>query len=201
VHYGARLCTFAQNSHQMWPVETRRVIGTQQQQHTRLRHTALPPSAAFSGAHVTPAAVHAGPLSERRLQLAAPEQRESREARARRAGGAETRRRSDQEEEPESCEQEQRESGEQERESRRGDVTVCVLLLKGKMAEAAAVPPHRFFCHCCKGEVSPKLPVRRPPAVCGTVSFLIPRVSLVDTPVLEEIQRPYRLLAGRLVAS
>ncbi|XP_028836696.1 E3 ubiquitin-protein ligase RNF115 [Denticeps clupeoides] len=26
------------------------------------------------------------------------------------------------------------------------------------MAEAAAVPPHRFFCHCCKGEVSPKLP-------------------------------------------
>ncbi|XP_074119394.1 E3 ubiquitin-protein ligase RNF115 [Sminthopsis crassicaudata] len=35
-----------------------------------------------------------------------------------------------------------------------------------KMAEAsaagagagAAVPPHRFFCHCCKGEVSPKLP-------------------------------------------
>ncbi|XP_044528493.1 E3 ubiquitin-protein ligase RNF115 isoform X2 [Gracilinanus agilis] len=22
----------------------------------------------------------------------------------------------------------------------------------------AAVPPHRFFCHCCKGEVSPKLP-------------------------------------------
>lgn len=29
----------------------------------------------------------------------------------------------------------------------------------GKMAEAAAVPPHRFFCHCCKGEVNPKLPV------------------------------------------
>lgn len=28
-----------------------------------------------------------------------------------------------------------------------------------KMAEAAAVPPHRFFCHCCKGEVNPKLPV------------------------------------------
>lgn len=33
-------------------------------------------------------------------------------------------------------------------------------LLSGKMAEAAAVPPHRFFCHCCKGEVNPKLPVR-----------------------------------------
>lgn len=30
------------------------------------------------------------------------------------------------------------------------------------MAEAAAVPPHRFFCHCCKGEVSPKLPVSVP---------------------------------------
>ncbi|KAJ8378610.1 hypothetical protein AAFF_G00238220 [Aldrovandia affinis] len=27
-----------------------------------------------------------------------------------------------------------------------------------KMAEAAAVPQHRFFCHCCKGEVNPKLP-------------------------------------------
>ncbi|XP_056619477.1 E3 ubiquitin-protein ligase RNF115 [Triplophysa dalaica] len=26
------------------------------------------------------------------------------------------------------------------------------------MAEAAAIPPHRFFCHCCRGEVSPKLP-------------------------------------------
>lgn len=28
------------------------------------------------------------------------------------------------------------------------------------MAEAAAaVPQHRFFCHSCKGEISPKLPV------------------------------------------
>nr|XP_008123816.1 PREDICTED: E3 ubiquitin-protein ligase RNF115-like [Anolis carolinensis] len=29
-----------------------------------------------------------------------------------------------------------------------------------KMAEAsaAALAPHRFFCHSCKGEVSPKLP-------------------------------------------
>ncbi|KAK1151583.1 E3 ubiquitin-protein ligase RNF115-like [Acipenser oxyrinchus oxyrinchus] len=26
------------------------------------------------------------------------------------------------------------------------------------MAEAAAVSQHRFFCHCCKGEVTPKLP-------------------------------------------
>lgn len=48
-----------------------------------------------------------------------------------------------------------------------------------KMAEAAAVPPHRFFCHCCKGEVNPKLPVSRTllPAsvwvipVCGTWSW------------------------------
>lgn len=31
--------------------------------------------------------------------------------------------------------------------------------LTENMAEAAAVPPHRFFCHCCKGEVNPKLPV------------------------------------------
>lgn len=38
-------------------------------------------------------------------------------------------------------------------------VSVCAAL--GKMAEAAAVPPHRFFCHCCKGEVNPKLPVRQ----------------------------------------
>lgn len=30
------------------------------------------------------------------------------------------------------------------------------------MAEAAAVPQHRFFCHCCKGEVNPKLPVSSP---------------------------------------
>lgn len=29
-----------------------------------------------------------------------------------------------------------------------------------KMAEAAtAVPQHRFYCHCCKGEIDPKLPV------------------------------------------
>ncbi|XP_051520085.1 E3 ubiquitin-protein ligase RNF115-like [Myxocyprinus asiaticus] len=26
------------------------------------------------------------------------------------------------------------------------------------MAEAAAAPGHRFFCHCCKGETEPKLP-------------------------------------------
>uniref|UniRef100_A0A803TW38 RING-type E3 ubiquitin transferase n=1 Tax=Anolis carolinensis TaxID=28377 RepID=A0A803TW38_ANOCA len=25
-------------------------------------------------------------------------------------------------------------------------------------ASAAALAPHRFFCHSCKGEVSPKLP-------------------------------------------
>uniref|UniRef100_A0A8C4Z3N0 RING-type E3 ubiquitin transferase n=1 Tax=Gadus morhua TaxID=8049 RepID=A0A8C4Z3N0_GADMO len=27
------------------------------------------------------------------------------------------------------------------------------------MAEAAATPQHRFFCHCCKSETEPKLPV------------------------------------------
>lgn len=43
----------------------------------------------------------------------------------------------------------------------RGGPTSVFVLLRGKMAEAAAVPPHRFFCHCCKGEVNPKLPVRR----------------------------------------
>ncbi|XP_012684363.1 E3 ubiquitin-protein ligase RNF115 [Clupea harengus] len=26
------------------------------------------------------------------------------------------------------------------------------------MAEAAMVPQHRFYCHCCKGEIDPKLP-------------------------------------------
>ncbi|KAL0962564.1 hypothetical protein UPYG_G00341760 [Umbra pygmaea] len=26
------------------------------------------------------------------------------------------------------------------------------------MAEAAAAPQHHFFCHCCKGEIDPKLP-------------------------------------------
>lgn len=28
-----------------------------------------------------------------------------------------------------------------------------------KMAEAAAAPRHRYFCHCCKDEIDPKLPV------------------------------------------
>ncbi|KAL2307056.1 hypothetical protein Nmel_005010, partial [Mimus melanotis] len=38
-----------------------------------------------------------------------------------------------------------------------GGVTAATAV--GKMAEAAAaVPQHRFFCHSCKGEVSPKLP-------------------------------------------
>uniref|UniRef100_A0A3Q2Q079 Ring finger protein 115a n=1 Tax=Fundulus heteroclitus TaxID=8078 RepID=A0A3Q2Q079_FUNHE len=35
-----------------------------------------------------------------------------------------------------------------------------------EMAEAAAVPPHRFFCHCCKGEVNPKLPCCMECPVC-----------------------------------
>lgn len=27
------------------------------------------------------------------------------------------------------------------------------------MAESAAAPRHRYFCHCCKREIDPKLPV------------------------------------------
>lgn len=30
-----------------------------------------------------------------------------------------------------------------------------------KMAEAAETPQHRFFCHCCKSETNPTLPVSR----------------------------------------
>lgn len=45
-----------------------------------------------------------------------------------------------------------------------------------KMAEAAVTPQHRFFCHCCKRETKPKLPVShfRDPlesAVCRTSLF------------------------------
>lgn len=52
-----------------------------------------------------------------------------------------------------------------------GPTSVFVL----KMAEAAAVPPHRFFCHCCKGEVNPKLPVR-----LDVLSVFYPSHSLVQ---------------------
>ena len=48
------------------------------------------------------------------------------------------------------------------------DLRHC-LCCSGKMAEAAAVPPHRFFCHCCKGEVNPKLPVS--PTIFACVSI------------------------------
>ena len=39
----------------------------------------------------------------------------------------------------------------------RCDVRRCALTVK--MAEAAEAPQHRFFCHCCKCETNPKLPV------------------------------------------
>ncbi|XP_076826952.1 E3 ubiquitin-protein ligase RNF115 [Brachyhypopomus gauderio] len=58
------------------------------------------------------------------------------------------------------------------------DVTVRAVL--GKMAEAAAVPPHRFFCHCCKGEVSPKLP-----------EYICPRC---DSGFIEEVTEDSSLL-------
>ncbi|KAL7875278.1 hypothetical protein SRHO_G00062480 [Serrasalmus rhombeus] len=55
-----------------------------------------------------------------------------------------------------------------------------VFPLHGKMAEAAAVPPHRFFCHCCKGEVSPKLP-----------EYICPRC---DSGFIEEVTEDSSLL-------
>ncbi|XP_054477022.1 E3 ubiquitin-protein ligase RNF115 isoform X2 [Anoplopoma fimbria] len=50
------------------------------------------------------------------------------------------------------------------------------------MAEAAAVPPHRFFCHCCKGEVNPKLP-----------EYICPRC---DSGFIEEVTEDSSLLEG-----
>ncbi|TNM93145.1 hypothetical protein fugu_018547 [Takifugu bimaculatus] len=41
----------------------------------------------------------------------------------------------------------------------RTDVRRCAALrFTVKMAEAAETPQHRFFCYCCKGETTPKLP-------------------------------------------
>ncbi|KAM6994611.1 E3 ubiquitin-protein ligase RNF115 [Tautogolabrus adspersus] len=62
----------------------------------------------------------------------------------------------------------------------RTDVSVCAAL--GKMAEAAAVPPHRFFCHCCKGEVNPKLP-----------EYICPRC---ESGFIEEVTEDSSLLEG-----
>ncbi|KAK9513850.1 hypothetical protein VZT92_027352 [Zoarces viviparus] len=62
----------------------------------------------------------------------------------------------------------------------RTDVSVCAG--PGKMAEAAAVPPHRFFCHCCKGEVNPKLP-----------EYICPRC---DSGFIEEVTEDSSLLEG-----
>ncbi|XP_035285744.1 E3 ubiquitin-protein ligase RNF115 [Anguilla anguilla] len=50
------------------------------------------------------------------------------------------------------------------------------------MAEAAAVPQHRFFCHCCKGEVNPKLP-----------EYICPRC---DSGFIEEVTEDSSLLEG-----
>ncbi|XP_076010725.1 E3 ubiquitin-protein ligase RNF115 isoform X2 [Genypterus blacodes] len=62
----------------------------------------------------------------------------------------------------------------------RHNASVCASL--GKMAEAAAVPPHRFFCHCCKGEVNPKLP-----------EYICPRC---DSGFIEEVTEDSSLLEG-----
>ncbi|XP_036371591.1 E3 ubiquitin-protein ligase RNF115 [Megalops cyprinoides] len=50
------------------------------------------------------------------------------------------------------------------------------------MAEAAAVPQHRFFCHCCKGEVNPKLP-----------EYICPRC---ESGFIEEVTEDSSLLDG-----
>uniref|UniRef100_H3BC29 RING-type E3 ubiquitin transferase n=2 Tax=Latimeria chalumnae TaxID=7897 RepID=H3BC29_LATCH len=50
------------------------------------------------------------------------------------------------------------------------------------MAEAAAVSQHRFFCHCCKGEVSPKLP-----------EYICPRC---DSGFIEEVTDDSNFLEG-----
>ncbi|XP_048881249.1 LOW QUALITY PROTEIN: E3 ubiquitin-protein ligase RNF115 [Brienomyrus brachyistius] len=63
---------------------------------------------------------------------------------------------------------------------RRTDVSVCAS--PGKMAEAAAVPQHRFFCHCCKGEVNPKLP-----------EYICPRC---ESGFIEEVTEDSSLLEG-----
>ncbi|KAJ8005047.1 hypothetical protein DPEC_G00142590 [Dallia pectoralis] len=50
------------------------------------------------------------------------------------------------------------------------------------MAEAAAISPHRFFCHSCKGEVSPKLP-----------EYICPRC---ESGFIEEVTEDSSLLEG-----
>ncbi|XP_046875779.1 E3 ubiquitin-protein ligase RNF115 [Hypomesus transpacificus] len=48
------------------------------------------------------------------------------------------------------------------------------------MAEAAATPEQRFFCHCCKGEINPKLP-----------EYVCPRC---DSGFIEEVTEDFSLL-------
>ena len=55
----------------------------------------------------------------------------------------------------------------------RCDVRRCALTVK--MAEAAEAPQHRFFCHCCKCETNPKLPVSH---VWRVFFFSIPHAAL-----------------------
>ncbi|XP_010863947.2 LOW QUALITY PROTEIN: E3 ubiquitin-protein ligase RNF115 [Esox lucius] len=54
------------------------------------------------------------------------------------------------------------------------------------MAEAAAAPQHRFFCHCCKGEIDPKLP-----------EFICPRC---ESDFIEEVTEDSSLLENSSAA-
>ncbi|XP_056336054.1 LOW QUALITY PROTEIN: E3 ubiquitin-protein ligase RNF115 [Danio aesculapii] len=51
------------------------------------------------------------------------------------------------------------------------------------MAEAAAAPRHRFFCHCCKGEIDPKLP-----------EYVCPRC---ESGFIEEVSENFSLLQNQ----
>lgn len=55
-------------------------------------------------------------------------------------------------------------------------VSVCAAL--GKMAEAEAGPPHRFFCHGCKGEVNPQIPVRQTRLLLNLAQYVVQVVRL-----------------------
>ncbi|KAL2079950.1 hypothetical protein ACEWY4_023743 [Coilia grayii] len=50
------------------------------------------------------------------------------------------------------------------------------------MAEAATVPQHRFYCHCCKGEIDPKLPeFVCPTCESGFIEEVTEGTSLLET--------------------
>lgn len=82
----------------------------------------------------------------------------------------------------------------------RCDVRRCALTVK--MAEAAEAPQHRFFCHCCKCETNPKLPVShfwRVVFFCF-VLFFIPHAALwiIQAHMEREREGGIRILFGKL---